>query len=78
MDCDRIEIYTEPYATAFLTSQYERELKNIKDTATFARQHGLEVNAGHDLTHDNIPALVAKVPDLKEISVGHHLICHAP
>ena len=75
--CDRIEIYTEPYAQAFTSPSYETELKTIASTACFSHDHGLGVNAGHDLTHHNIPPLVSRVPHLAEISVGHHLISHA-
>lgn len=82
--CDRIEIYTEPYARSFTSSSgsiaslnYEKELKTIISTACFSHDLGLGVNAGHDLTHQNIPPLVARVPHLAEISVGHHLISYA-
>jgi pyridoxine 5-phosphate synthase len=74
---DRIEIYTEPYASAFLVGQPGPELEKIVLSAEAAEKCGLQVNAGHDLTHLNLPLLVRRVPNLAEVSIGHHLICHA-
>ncbi|MDR3672175.1 MAG: pyridoxine 5'-phosphate synthase [Holophaga sp.] len=74
---DRIEIYTEPYATAFDRDDPEAELDRVLRSAEAAEQCGLQVNAGHDLTHLNLPLLVRRVPNLAEVSIGHHLISHA-
>jgi pyridoxine 5-phosphate synthase len=74
---DRIEIYTEPYATAFLRGDPGAALDQVVRSAEAAEQCGLEVNAGHDLTHLNLPLLVARVPNLAEVSIGHHLMSHA-
>jgi pyridoxine 5-phosphate synthase len=74
---DRIEIYTEPYASAFLIGQPEPELAKVMRSAEAAEQCKLKVNAGHDLTHLNLPLLVRRVPNLAEVSIGHHLISHA-
>ena len=74
---DRLEIYTEPYAHAFLRGEPEPELARIVASAEAAARCGLGVNAGHDLTHLNLPLLVRRVPNLAEVSIGHHLICHA-
>ena len=74
---DRIEIYTEPYATAFLKGEPGPELDRVIRSAQAADQCGLQVNAGHDLTHLNLPLLVRRVPNLAEVSIGHHLISHA-
>jgi pyridoxine 5-phosphate synthase len=74
---DRIEIYTEPYAAAFLRGEPGAELDRVLRSARAADQCGLQVNAGHDLTHLNLPLLVRQVPNLAEVSIGHHLISHA-
>jgi pyridoxine 5-phosphate synthase len=74
---ERIEIYTEPYADAFLRGDPEAELAKVARTAEIAEACGIRVNAGHDLTHLNLPLLVQRVPNLAEVSIGHHLISHA-
>lgn len=69
---ERIEIYTGPYGACYddkVTA--ERELERIVLTASAARECGLGVNAGHDLTVDNIPALLAGAPFIREMSIGH-------
>ena len=74
---DRIEIYTAPYAEAFLRDSYKQELEAIKKTARKAVSLGLGVNAGHDLDLSNIPPLLQEVPEILELSVGHHLISYS-
>lgn len=71
---DRVEIYTGPYAEAFSSGEREAALAACRTTALAARQAGLAVNAGHDLDLDNLPPLVAAVPWLAEVSIGHALI----
>lgn len=74
---DRIEIYTGPFAesmTAGDPAVREQALAACVATATAARQAGLQVNAGHDLDLDNLPLLVAAIPWLAEVSIGHALI----
>jgi len=69
---ERIEIYTGPYGACHddkVTA--ERELERIVLTASAARESGLGVNAGHDLTVENIPALIARAPYIREMSIGH-------
>ena len=69
---ERIEIYTGPYGACHddkVTA--ERELERIVLTASAARESGLGVNAGHDLTVENIPALIARAPFIREMSIGH-------
>ncbi|MCY4443549.1 MAG: pyridoxine 5'-phosphate synthase [Proteobacteria bacterium] len=78
LGCHRVEIYTEPYARSFLQGDYTAELEKIKQTVQRAISCGIEVNAGHDLTYTNIPPLLEAVAcDIKELSVGHHLMCYA-
>nr|WP_319383051.1 pyridoxine 5'-phosphate synthase [uncultured Roseibium sp.] len=69
---ERIEIYTGPYGACYDDkTTAEMELERIVLTASAARECGLGVNAGHDLTVDNIPALIAKAPFVREMSIGH-------
>ena len=74
---DRIELYTEPYAQAFGKSNQAYELKRFADAAKVANELGLGVNAGHDLNLDNLPAFLATVPRVLEVSIGHALIADA-
>lgn len=78
-DCavDRIEIYTGPFAKAFLTGAFESELDACTRTAKIAREHGLGVNAGHDLSQANLAALLQAIPELDEVSIGHALFAEA-
>jgi len=72
---DRIELYTEPYATAFRNEEKTEEvLKRYTDSAGFAEQTGLGINAGHDLNLKNLPKFCSSVPGLLEVSIGHALI----
>ena len=80
---DRIEFYTGPYANETAPEAVACELAKIKQTADAARRLGAEngsrlmMNAGHDLTVDNLPALRQAVPDLAEVSIGHGLTADA-
>jgi pyridoxine 5-phosphate synthase len=74
---DRIELYTEPYAQAFGTTDQAAQLKRFADAAKAANELGLGVNAGHDLNLDNLPAFLANVPRVLEVSIGHALIADA-
>lgn len=74
---DRIELYTEPYARAFGTSEQEAALQRYAAAARAAQQVGLGVNAGHDLNRDNLPAFIAAVPNVLEVSIGHALVADA-
>lgn len=68
---DRVEIYTGPYAEAFGTSQEAEVTGLYARTAQAAIDAGLGVNAGHDLTYQNLPRLVGALPRLDEVSIGH-------
>jgi pyridoxine 5-phosphate synthase len=74
---DRIELYTEPYARAFGTPRHNEVLHRFAAAAQAALDAGLQVNAGHDLTQDNLPAFVAAVPGVEEVSIGHALMSNA-
>jgi pyridoxine 5-phosphate synthase len=74
---DRVELYTEPYAASWGTPENAVQLKRCADAAEAAKQAGLGLNAGHDLNRDNLPAFVAAVKGLQEVSIGHALIADA-
>ena len=78
VDADRVELYTGPYGATH-SSQTERaqRLSDLEQTAKWAATVGLECNAGHDLTVENVPELAARVPNLKEVSIGHGLTADA-
>jgi pyridoxine 5-phosphate synthase len=73
----RIELYTEPYAASFGTPEQDAVLRRYADAARAALAAGLGVNAGHDLNRDNLPAFVAAIPNLIEVSIGHALTADA-
>jgi len=74
---DRVELYTEAYARAFPTGRREEVFAGYRATAERAIEHGLGVNAGHDLDLENLPYLAAHLPGLAEVSIGHALISDA-
>ncbi len=74
---DRVELYTEPYAAAFVTVQRAATLANYQRAADAAARVGLGVNAGHDLSLDNLPQFLAHVPGVAEVSIGHALVADA-
>lgn len=74
---DRVEIYTGPYGGTFEPAAKQRELDKVAATGNAARDAGLGLNAGHDLTRDNLPAVVAALPHLAEVSIGHAIIADA-
>ena len=75
LGCDRIELYTEPYASEFAqTGAAKRSLPAYIDTARAAQQLGIGINAGHDLNCDNLPLFCQQLPGLQEVSIGHALI----
>jgi len=75
---DRIELYTEPYATAFRTNTKLAEtIERYATAAKFASQIGLELNAGHDLNLQNLARFLSDVPGILEVSIGHALIAEA-
>ncbi len=77
LGADRIELFTGPYAHAFETAEGSRILQMHREATRVAREEGLEVNAGHDLNLANIPAYIASVNGLVEVSIGHALISDA-
>lgn len=73
---DRIELYTEPYATNFPKNP-EKAIKPFVDAAELAKSFGIHVNAGHDLNLENLKFIAQRIPFLAEVSIGHALISDA-
>lgn len=73
---DRIELYTESYARLFHNNEYKAIEPYLK-AATLARELSLEINAGHDLDFNNLHFFHQTIPWIKEVSIGHALICDA-
>lgn len=77
-DCgaDCVELYTEPYAANYLTDR-EEAIKPFIDAAVAARELGLGLNAGHDLSLVNLAYFHRMIPWTDEVSIGHALISDA-
>ncbi|NBW02197.1 MAG: pyridoxine 5'-phosphate synthase, partial [Cytophagia bacterium] len=73
---DRVELYTEPYAANFEKNPVDA-VANYRKAAFRAHQLGLGINAGHDLSLENLAYFKANVTPLDEVSIGHALICDA-
>lgn len=73
---DRIELYTEPYAAHYFQNR-EAAVAPFVRAARKAQELGLGLNAGHDLSLDNLHYFAGQVPGLLEVSIGHALICDA-
>lgn len=71
---DRIELYTEDYALGYSQNK-QQAIKPYIETAKLAGEIGLEVNGGHDLDQENLAYFHQNIPHLKEVSIGHALIC---
>ena len=70
---DRIELYTEAYATDFRVNK-EAAIKPYIEAANLAIELGVGINAGHDLDLNNLKFFAHQVPELMEVSIGHALI----
>jgi pyridoxine 5-phosphate synthase len=73
---DRIELYTEPYATGYPTDR-EKAIEPFIKAAIAAKEAGLGINAGHDLNLENLKYFSDHIPGLLEVSIGHALIADA-
>lgn len=73
---DRVELYTEPYATLYPTDR-EAAIAPFITAAQKARELGLGLNAGHDLSLENLRYFHQQIPWTDEVSIGHALICDA-
>ena len=74
---DRIELYTESFAHTFSTGKKEEGIAAFVKAAQVANDLGLGLNAGHDLSLDNIQFFKENIPNLLEVSIGHALICES-
>lgn len=73
---DRIELYTEMYASGYLSDPATAVAPYVQ-AAKRAQSLGLGINAGHDLDLNNLAFLKKEIPYLDEVSIGHALICDA-
>jgi pyridoxine 5-phosphate synthase len=73
---DRIELYTEGYAKDY-TNKPEQAIAPYVAAAKTAQTLGLGLNAGHDLSLENIAYFAQHIPGLLEVSIGHALICES-
>ncbi len=73
---DRIEFYTGPYAE-YYTKDRAKAIQAYVECASLARNLGLGINAGHDLSLENLAYFYETMPFLDEVSIGHALICDA-
>ncbi len=75
-DCgaDRVELYTQSYAENYLRNK-EKAIENFVKAAQCAKDCGLGLNAGHDLSLENLEYFHKTIPYLDEVSIGHALVC---
>jgi pyridoxine 5-phosphate synthase len=73
---DRIELYTEPYAAHYHIDR-EKAIAPFVEAANLAAKAGMMINAGHDLSLENLKFFNERIPFLKEVSIGHALIADA-
>ncbi len=73
---DRIELYTEMYASAYEKDK-TKAIADYKLAAARAKELGLGINAGHDLDLKNLAYLKQEIPFMDEVSIGHALVCDA-
>jgi pyridoxine 5-phosphate synthase len=76
LGCARIELYTEPYATAYRAGKGDESFELYRQAAAYAQSVGLGVNGGHDLNLENLPKFT-EIPNLLEVSIGHALTADA-
>ncbi len=77
MGADRVELYTDAYAKDYEANRLKEGVIPYLEAGKRALEVGLEVNAGHALSLDNLSYLVENLPFIKEVSIGHALICEA-
>ena len=73
---DRIELYTESFAVEYAKGNLNG-VKPYRETADEALKNGLVLNAGHDLSLDNLQYFIEEIPEIAEVSIGHALISEA-
>lgn len=75
-DTDRIELYTETYARDYVNNP-AKAIAPFEKAALLAADFGIGLNAGHDLSLENLRYFRSKVHGLLEVSIGHALVCDA-
>lgn len=73
---DRVELYTEPYAAHYANNRSEA-IAPFVETAAYCREIGLGLNAGHNLSLENLAYFHECIPWVDEVSIGHALVCDA-
>ena len=73
---DRIELYTELYANMYSSDKME-SVHSFIEAAKKAAQLNIGINAGHDLSLENLQFFKQHIPNLLEVSIGHALVCDA-
>lgn len=73
----RVELYTEKYARDYQTANKENSTLVYKSVAEELSRLGIQINAGHDLNQKNLAYLIQQIPCIKEVSIGHALICES-
>ena len=76
-DADRVELYTEPYASDYIKYGPEYAIKPFVEAARRAKECGMGLKAGHDLSLVNLKYMKQQIPWLDEVSIGHALVCDA-
>lgn len=76
-DTDRVELYTESYAKGYAQGVAEQAIAPFIEAAIAAKECGLGLNAGHDLSKENLRYFAQMIPWLDEVSIGHALIADA-
>ena len=74
--CDRVELYTEPYASKYHVNR-EKSIQSYIKAAVVAGEMSIGLNAGHDLSLDNLEFFINNIPGLLEVSIGHALVCES-
>ncbi|MEM1108274.1 MAG: pyridoxine 5'-phosphate synthase [Planctomycetota bacterium] len=74
---DRVELYTESYASAFAGTDHDATLQRFADTGQRALDIGLGLNAGHDLDQANLGLFLDRVAGVQEVSIGHALVAES-
>ncbi|MDE6158970.1 MAG: pyridoxine 5'-phosphate synthase [Bacteroidaceae bacterium] len=73
---DRVELYTEPYAARYAADRV-KAVEPFVRSGRLAKELGLGLNAGHDLSLENLAYFHERVPEVDEVSIGHALVCDA-
>ena len=71
-----VEIQTARYSEAHTQAEREREIDLLREAASVAKQHGLDLHMGHGLTYTNVQA-IARIPGLEELNIGHSIVSRA-